>query len=160
HSDVSLDNYVSVNCYQVGLLDSVLIIRDGSEIAININDAELSESDLRYLKNFAARPQLIFNQFSIAGYDGYADREWALRRAAKQKIATMLSAHRVLEAKATLPFASFVYFSCIDNSFINEFANSITTVQAAFERARLNTIVLHPGDEYTLGECWDNAPAV
>src|SRR5262249_18762877 len=103
-SDVPVGSKVSVNCYQVGLLDSVLVIRDGSEIAININDADLSESDLRYLKNVAAKPGLVLNQFSVAGYDGYSDREGALRQAASQKIAGMLKAHRLLEAEATLPF--------------------------------------------------------
>jgi UDP-MurNAc hydroxylase len=158
--EIRLETGVALHCYQVGLLDSVVTIKCGDETIININDADLSQSDLRYLKSIAGAPQVILNQFSIAGYDGYFDRDAALKRVAQQKIESMLAVHQSLEAKHTLPFASFVYFSAIDNKFMNGFANSIRTVQDAFDAHDCATVVLYPGDCYTVGKPWDNRPAL
>ena len=151
---------VTINCMQVGLIDSALSVSDNTHSIINLNDADLSAPDHEYVKSVTPKPRLVVNQFSIAGYDGYIDREATLQRQARLKIENMLSDHRQLEAECTMPFASFVYFSAVDNRFMNQYSNSIGTVQRAFDAAGLKTAVLYSGDEYQPGDAWDNTPAL
>jgi UDP-MurNAc hydroxylase len=140
-------------------LDSLLAVTDGQHTVINLNDTDVPDSDLRRLRRHVGDADVILNQFSIAGFDGYLDAAGALKREAEQKLRGMISAHRLLGASYTVPFASFVYFSAVDNRFINQFANSIGDVQKAFDAAGLNTVVLRPGDEYRCGAAWDNRPS-
>jgi L-ascorbate metabolism protein UlaG (beta-lactamase superfamily) len=157
---VSLSPRTRITCHQVGLLDSILAVTDAGQTVVNLNDADMPQSDLARLRRQVGTPVALLNQFSIAGFDGYLDAGTALGRAASQKLGAMLDAHRILDARFTIPFASFVYFSAVDNRFVNEFANSIGDTQKAFDGAGLKTVVLRPGDEYECGSSWDNRPAL
>ena len=102
----------------------------------------------------------MLNQFSLAGYDGEHDRDVRLPAKARQIVDNMLANHRDLGAQVTIPIASFVYFSSVDNAYVNKYANSPRTVAKSFERAGLETVVLDHGDAYEVGLPWDNEPAL
>jgi hypothetical protein len=158
--DVLLAPGTRVTCHQVGILDSVLGVTDAGQTVVNLNDADMPPADLVRLRRQTGAPTVLLNQFSIAGFDGYLDPGTALRRAAREKLDAMLEAHCVLGATCTIPFASFVYFSTVDNRFVNQYANSIGDTQKAFDANGLRTVVLRPGDEYECGASWDNRPAL
>jgi UDP-MurNAc hydroxylase len=158
--EVRLSDRVAVTCYQAGLVDSALVVRDGPELVVDLNDGDLTKADLRQVRRRFGPADLVLNQFSVAAFDGNADAAKALRCAAEAKLEYMTLAHRLLDASFTLPFASFVYFSTTDNRFVNEYANSIEDVQRHFDRHGQATLVMAPGDVHTLGEPWDNGPAL
>jgi UDP-MurNAc hydroxylase len=51
-----------------------------------------------------------------------------------------------LKAKATIPFASFVYFCCEDNRYMNAYANTPADVARVFSNANLTLQILKPGE--------------
>lgn len=125
---VPLRNGAEVYCYQASFGDSCLGVRHGGEVLFNINDAELSASDSRRVLKDLGKVDLVLNQFSLAGYNGYLHYDQVLPTLAKEKLTRLLNNHRELQAKVTVPFASFVYFSSEDNRFLNGYANSPQTV--------------------------------
>ncbi|MGE3245456.1 MAG: MBL fold metallo-hydrolase [Beijerinckiaceae bacterium] len=159
-ADVDLGKGVRISCHQIGFIDSLLGVSDGAHTVINLNDTDVTAADLARLRKQFGPVDVVLNQFSIAGFDGYKNAAEALRRSAAGKLQSMIEAHRLLDARHTIPFASFVYFSAIDNRFINQYANTIDTTLRAFEHEKLDTIVLAPGDCHTPGEAWKNAPAI
>ncbi|MFL6672748.1 MAG: MBL fold metallo-hydrolase [Massilia sp.] len=137
---VSLPGGVDVYCYQASFGDSCLGVKHGGEVVFNVNDAELSASDCRRVLKNLGKVDVVLNQFSLAGYNGYLNYDRVLPTSAKEKLSRLLNNHRDLGAKVTIPFASFVYFSSEDNRFLNRYGNSpqavATFVQAHGYRVR------------------------
>lgn len=157
---VALDPHTTVYCYQVGQMDSCLAVISGETTVLNMNDAEVSPRDLAILRSDLGSPDVVLTQFSIAGYSGWVDVDRHLPPKAEAKLQAMVEIHRLLEAKVTMPFASFVYFSCADNAYINDYANTPQDVVEAFDRQALATAVLYPGDVMKVGEGHDSQQAL
>ena len=146
--------------YQVGLLDCSLVIRDGTYMIVNINDCDLNGHDQAVLARIAPNPDVVLNQFSIAGYDITTDFPNVLRRVAADKLTRCIDLHQKLNAKTTVPFASFVYFSAIDNKFVNTYANSIHDTAVRFEKENCKIVVLYPGESWAVGMPHDNSASL
>lgn len=146
-----------VLCYQSRQLDSALAVRSASGTILNLNDCDFGPRDLALLKGDVGEVDLLLNQFSIAGFDGV---ERGLPAVAKGILDDMVTAHRALKAGTTIPFASFAYFCCPDNRFINAYANRPTRIAERFEREGLALAVLQPGQACVMGETTDSGPAL
>ena len=138
-------------------MDSCLGVRRGSETVFNVNDAKINARDCRIIRRDLGRIDVLLNQFSLAGYSGYVDFEAHLPRHAQQDLDNMMANHRDLGARVAVPFASFVYFSCTDNRYLNRFHNTPGDVARLFGKA---AVMLYPGDGWTLGTPHDNEPAL
>jgi UDP-MurNAc hydroxylase len=149
---VSLAGGVEVYCYQANFGDSCLGVRHGGEVVFNINDAELSPSDCRRVLKNLGKVDVVLNQFSLAGYNGYQHFERVLPTSAKEKLSRLLNNHRNLWAKATVPFASFVYFSSEDNRFLNRFGNSPQVVASYMQAHDCRARFLFLGETALVGE--------
>jgi UDP-MurNAc hydroxylase len=131
---VSLGGGVEVYCNQASFGDSCLAVRHGGEVLYNVNDAELSAADCRRVLKDLGKVDVILNQFSLAGYNGYMNYAQVLPALAQEKLSRLLNNHRDLGARVTVPFASFVYFSSEDNRFLNGYGNHPGTVAAYMEQ--------------------------
>ena len=56
----------------------------------------------------------------------------------------------------TIPFASFVYFCCRDNAYMNAYANSPARAVSHLREQGLAALLLRPGERYAVGS--DPAP--
>jgi UDP-MurNAc hydroxylase len=157
---VALTPNTSVYCYQVGQMDSCLAVRGDGQLLVDINDAEADAGDCRTMRADLGPARVVLNQFSLAGYSCEADRDARLPGKARRILDNMIANHRDLGADATIPFASFVYFSSVDNAYMNAYANSPRAAHAAFAAAGLELAVLDHGDTYTVGAPWDSGPAL
>lgn len=149
-----------VYCYQVGQMDSCLAVLGDDEVLLNVNDAEVDAADCKLMRADLGPPRVVLNQFSLAGYTGEPDRAARLPVKARQVVTNMIANHRDLGAQVTIPIASFIYFSSVDNAYMNAYANTPRAVAEAFAGAGLRLAVLANGDRYTVGAAWDSAPAL
>lgn len=140
--------------YQVGQMDSALGVRSGSRCLLNLNDCEVTRQDCGLMRRDLGAPDVVFNQFSMAGYNGSPDTHEVLSQDAANILENVLDVHRCLGAAYTVPFASFVYFCCVDNSFINEHANSPLDVRDKLAAHGLRTAMMKPGDSLEVGSPW------
>jgi hypothetical protein len=149
---VFLAGGVDVYCYQASFGDSCLGVRHAGEVVFNINDAELSSSDCRRVLKNLGKIDLILNQFSLAGYNGYLHYERVLPALAQEKLSRLLTNHRDLDPKVTVPFASFVYFSSEDNRFLNRYANSPEAVASFMQENGCRVRFLVPGEAASVSD--------
>jgi hypothetical protein len=157
---VRLSPQTEIYCYQVGQMDSCLGVRASGRSLMNINDAVPTRWDCRRMRKRFGEAELVLNQFSIAGYAGFADRKTYLTRMAREHLDMMVENHRDFGAKWTLPFASFIVFSTEDNRYVNTYANKPRDVVERFRQEGEGIVCLYPGDEWTLGEPHDPAAAL
>lgn len=143
---------IDVLCYQSRQIDSALAIRCAEGKVLNMNDCDFGPYDWKVLRRIIGQPDIVFNQFSLGGFDGIEKR---LPIVAERILDNVVAAHRTLGAKVTIPFASFFYFCCQDNQFLNGYANSPRQVARRFAAERLDLVVLTPGQAYTCG-AFDN----
>ncbi len=157
---VHLRGSTRVYCYQVGQMDSCLAVLADGETVLNVNDAEADSHDCALMRADLGPVRVVLNQFSLAGYGGEHDRDARLPAKARQIVDNMLANHRDLGAEVTIPIASFVYFSSVDNAYMNAYANSPRKVAEGFAGAGLELAVLDHGDTYEVGQPWDSEPAL
>jgi UDP-MurNAc hydroxylase len=157
---IELARSTQVYCFQAGLSDSLLGVQVGGDRILNVNDAELSKHDISVIRREFGVPRVVLNQYSLAGCDGYGANGNILRAAAKGKLDRILADHRLLGAKQTIPFASFVRFCRTDNAYLNTFANSLRDVTRHFRDAGQQLAVLRPGDSLSEHRSWSNDEAL
>lgn len=157
---VRLTGKCEVYSYQEGLMNSCLAVLSDGKTIFNVNDAEIRGPDCKLIVQDIGKADVVLNQFSIAGYSGLPDRERRLRALAKSILENVVSNHVDLGARVTIPFASFVYFSCEDNRYINDFANTVHDLVAYAEPRNVDIAVLFPGDVFELDKPHANGPAL
>ena len=157
---VPLDGNTKVYCYHAGLMDSALAVLDNGQVALNINDARISTGECKLILKDLRHADVLLSQFSLAAYAGFEPPESFLPERAGQILRNMSEVHRALDAEATIPFASFIYFSTEDNKYINQFANTVGDAYGYLNRRGQTAIVLYPGDEYQVGQPHDSSEAI
>lgn len=157
---VRLADDVEIYCYQTHLVDSCLAVAAGGRVVFDVNDAELGESDCRTVLADLGKVDVVLNQFSLAGYIGPVERDVILPRMAQEKLARILDNHRQLHAAATVPFASFVYFSTVDNGYMNAYMNTPQAVYREFVERGLSCALMFPGDRWEISRPFDSEPNV
>ncbi len=146
----SLTSAVQVYCYPTHLGDSCLGVRYNGQNVFNINDAELGAEDCQKILQDFGDVDVITNQFSLAGYLGFANYSEILPKVAEDKLERLANNHQHLQANLTIPFASFVYFSTVDNQFMNQYANTPETVTRYMAQKHLKTHFMEIGEVFDL----------
>lgn len=157
---VDLTDNTKIYCYQAGSMDSAFGVLSDGKTVLNVNDCEINTKDCKRIVGTLGKIDTVLNQFSIAGYSGYKEREQFLPTQAENILKKMLNNHVDLEADVTIPFASFIYFSSEDNYYINEYANKPQDAYDYFQKNGQKMAVLYPGDTYEVGSEHDSAPAL
>jgi UDP-MurNAc hydroxylase len=143
------------------IYDSWLHIGDGRQSLLNLNDCQLgAPADLARLARRFGPPTVILSQFSYAAWKGgKADRAFREDAAAKKRD-TLAAQVRVLHPQFALPFASLIYFSNVENAYLNDAMNTPRIAAETLAAAGATPVVLYPGDEWELGVAHDNAEAL
>ena len=149
-----------VYCYHAGLMDSALSVLGQSQVIFNANDARISIGECRGILNDVGHVDVLLSQFSLAAYAGFEPHEKYLPQRAKEILENVSSVHRALDAKVTIPFASFMYFSSLDNKYMNNFVNSARDASDHLTRHGQHAAVLYPGDTYEVGAAHDSSQAL
>lgn len=158
---IAIDESLSLFVYAHRQLDSALgVLVNGKPVLLNINDTELSDGDIKILKRRFGRFPVLFNQFSIAGFDGNYEGD-DLLQGRKKVLEKVVHHHKSFEADVTVPFASFMYFCKDDNWDLNQFGNSIVEAKAFLEQNGCACGVLRTNSEFVpldrLASCNDLA---
>ena len=157
---VDLGGGTQVYSFHSRVMDSALGVIRPEGVVLNTNDAELTEADCKKVVKDIGRPDVMLDQFGIAGSSGQPNYDEVLSYLKRTKVANMMMHHRALGTQSTIPFASFVYFCMHDNKHINPYLSTMREVYNAFESAGLRCDALFPGDTWRLGEPWDSTAAL
>lgn len=138
--------------------DSWLCLRSGKETFLNTNDCWITEpKQAEYIKNKVGKVDVLFNQFSYAFWAGNIDQPEIRKKIAMEKLQSYKIECDIFQPTVTIPIASFVWFSHIENYFLND---SINTVEILYNFVKQNTsaepVVLFPKEKYWLGKQHDS----
>lgn len=132
---------IAVYCHRQ--IDSALgIFLDGNLMVLNINDAELNRHDVHLIKAAWGTPRIILNQFALAGSEGLPSK---LQLEAKKILNKVRGHHDMLDARFTIPFASFIKFCQPDNAYMNEHISTVDALKRCFQDGEKSLLSLPVG---------------
>lgn len=139
----------SVTCIKDGFYDSALLVENGDEKILNLNDCDIvTDARARELYKLTGRVDVLLTQFSYAAWKGgKANKAWR-ERAAREKIKTIELQQKTFLPKFIIPFASFIYFSNNQNKYLNDWANRPSDVVECLASSESQIIVLKPNDYF------------
>ena len=143
---VTLENGVKVKIIKFGYIDSALIIEGSTDKILNLNDCPLNDiNEIKRFRKDHGKFDLLLTQFSYAAWKGNEDNIEYRKKAASEKIETMINQYNILECKKIIPFASFIYFSNKLNKFMNDQINQPHIFQNQL-MSKIDSIILKPGE--------------
>jgi hypothetical protein len=161
HEDFVVAPGETIRIGRCGFYDSWNLFRAGGLSVLNVNDCELNtEQDLQRLKAEVGPVDVLLTQFSYAAWKGGRDNKALRQAAASEKLKTIGVQIRQLQPKYVVPFASFVYFSHVENFYLNDSINRIPETVDAIEASGAVPIVMKPKDIWSVGGAWDNQDAI
>ena len=156
-----IGQHTELICGKSGFYDSYLYVSDGHRSLVNLNDCPMSdEAELVKLKSKLGAVDVLLTQFSYAAWKGGRDNQAFRDAAAHDKLTTMATQATALDAKAIIPFASFVYFSNEENDYLNQGINTPDDVIADQSRHGAQVVVMKPGEMWEVGSAHSNEAAL
>jgi len=141
--------------------DSWNIFRAEGRSVLNLNDCHLNgDVDLARLADLLGPIDVLLTQFSYAAWKGGRSNRALREDAAREKLAAVRRQIKHLRPRYVIPFASFVYFSNVENAYLNDAINDIPRTVEAIQSAGAMPIVMKPANCWTIGEQWDNTQAI
>lgn len=156
---VSLTDDFKIKCVPNGTYDSWFYAIIGKNRVLNINDCMVdSISQSKIIKNLINDVDILLTQFGYASWVGDPEDKHLRKNASLEKLKRIKIQAKIFKPKFIIPFASFVKFSHVDNSYMNDEMNKISDVEK-FISQNTNSIpiILYPGDEWTGKESIDNS---
>ena len=160
-----LDNKNYLICDRVGVtIDSFLFIEFEGIKILNLNDCQIIND--RILQNIKktinhSSVDIFFNQFNYANWLGNEDRSDIRRKWASNKVNQNKKAIDLFKPKYFIPFASYCYFSHVENFYMNDSRNSIDKWHDTFDQYNGNkTLIMAPGDVWEYGTDHNSKTAI
>jgi len=152
---------VRVICGVSEFYDSWLHLRDDAHSVLNLNDcAEGDAAELRQIAALTGPIDMLLTQFSYAAWKGGRANAQFREVAARRKLETIAAQVHALKPRHVVPFASFVYFSNAENSYLNDHINRPADAAAAIAQAGAEPAILFPGETWDASAPHDNAAAL
>jgi UDP-MurNAc hydroxylase len=144
------------------LLDSWMAVFAEGKTLLNMNDCVFPDRrDLVKVKKRVGTVDVLLAQFSYANWVGNPDDLATQRTNAERKLTYIRRQVQLFQPSWFIPFASFMYFSHAENFFMNQSANRIGDVyRFASQELRTPTVVLYPGDAWSVGEPRDSSSSI
>ena len=144
---IDKDLYICIG--KVPFYDSWINFRINNTNILNVNDCVLENPKLVFdIKKILNRKiDVLFTQFSYANFiEKDKQKIRALQQLEKIKIQD-----QILNPTYLIPFASFIYFSHLENKFMNENINSVrNTYEFIIKNCKTKPIILVPNEQWNL----------
>ena len=144
---IYLTKTFSLTCIKDGFYDSALLINSNNDKILNLNDCEInSQSRIDEVNSITENVDVLLTQFSFAAWKGGKNNKKWRSEAAKEKIETMKKQIEGFKPKYIIPFASFIYFSNIENNYLNDAINKPQVVMDELKNLNSKIVLMKPND--------------
>ena len=157
-----LSDEFKIKCTSHGLIDSWFYAEINNTKILNLNDCRVNDIKKgNKIHSLTGNVDVLLTQYSYAGWIGNPEDVELRKSDAKEILHRIKMQIEVFHPKFTIPFASFIRFSHIDNSYMNDEVNRIEFVEK-FIKSKTDSIpiILYPGDEWKIFEQIDNTNAL
>lgn len=145
---INLSKDISVICGKVPFYDSWINFNIKDKNILNVNDCVLENSSLiseinQTLKN---KIDILFTQFS---YASYAPTKESRLKTAENQFLALKKQDELIKPKFIVPFASFIYYSNVENKYMNDSINSVMSAHEFMNKnCKSKAIILRPNQEW------------
>jgi len=147
NNEFKLSNNFSITCLKDGFYDSALLVNAEGEKILNLNDCEInSQKRINEIKEKTGQVDVLLTQFSFAAWKGGKKNIKWRKEAAKEKIETIKLQIKNFRPNYTIPFASFIYFSNFENSYLNDSINRPKDLLNELKDTSSNLTIMKPHD--------------
>jgi UDP-MurNAc hydroxylase len=150
----------SIRVIKCGSIDSLCILHLNKKIIINMNDCNVG-NELYKLKSIIKNLKIdcLLTQFGYASFISNPENTIARKTAAEKKLNQMSEQILFFKPEFVIPFASYMYFSNVENFYMNDMQNDISNVINEIKNKNSKPIVLYPGDIFEFTDI-DNKIAI
>lgn len=150
---LSDDFFITINKFDH---DSSILVRSKKFKVLNLNDCITSNfsysNSFKSLKNI----DVLLSQFSYASINGKPFDKKSREKSAIEQLNQLRDQILKFNPKTIIPFASFVRFSNVENSYGNDSINNIEKVHDFILKLDKNPLIMYPGDIYNLNDKIEN----
>jgi len=145
---INLSKDISVICGKVPFYDSWINFNIKDKNILNVNDCVLENSSLiseinQTLKN---KIDILFTQFS---YASYAPTKESRLKTAENQFLALKKQDELIKPKFIVPFASFIYYSNVENKYMNDSINNVMSAHEFMNKnCKSKAIILRPNQEW------------
>ena len=159
---VSLSEDFQIKCVPNGTYDSWFYAKIGNKKILNINDCMVdSTSQIKIIKKQIDDVDILLTQFGYASWVGDPEDIKLRKYASIEKLNRIKIQSDFIKPKFIIPFASFVKFSNVDNNYMNDEMNTISSVEEyIINNTNSTPIILYPGDKWIISENHENTNAI
>ena len=158
---VKLADDFTVICGRVPFYDSWILYDCNGTKILNINDCIVDgDASANAIRKIVGPVDLLFTQFSYAGWKGNPDETELRQKFATLKLRTMQTQIEAFKPEWTVPFASFAYFSHVENRHTNDSINKPQDAINAIIEAGSKPVLMYPGDKWSVGVTRENEQAI
>ena len=158
-----LNNNFKVHIKRFGFYDSALIANIAGKKIINLNDCVFeNKKELEQFGEYEGKANILLTQFSYAAWKGGVEnKKWRIK-AANEKIDRILDQAKALDSDIVIPFASFNYFSNVENFYMNETINTPQKViDKVFEEEKFfDLVIMQPEESQSISEIKQQASSI
>jgi beta-lactamase family protein len=149
----ALEHDFTIRVIRDQFYDSALLVDLAGKRICNLNDCPMhTEKRITAFQKAYGNCDVLLTQFSYAAWKGGRDNVQWRTSAAEDRLMSVVRQGRTLHAKTVIPFASFVYFANVLNSYLND---AVNTPQRVIEYCRVakapfECVVLKPMESFAL----------
>ena len=153
HKNIKLSDYVEFATHKVPYYDSWFSMKLDNFKIINFNDCVFDfEKDYVNLSKMIGSCDLMFTQFSYAGWCGNQSDKKSREIQADEKIRTMKKQIKYFRPKITIPIASFIFFSHKENFYNNDSINTPKMVNEKLKGTNTDLFFMRPFQEVNIND--------
>lgn len=159
---VELGGGMRILCGKIPFYDSWLMIETPDFRLLNTNDCILeSPARLGLIQPHVDSCDILFTQFSYANWQDSRDNRHARQELAAEKLRRIALQSRMFKPRFIVPFASFCYFSHVENEFMNADINMpADAVDFIAKNCDATPVLLIPNEEWDGMTPKDNRDAI
>lgn len=157
NTNFTIDNDFYIKIVKYGIYDSAILFYIDNTKIFNLNDCPIrSERELLKFKKSYGVCDILLSQFSYAAWKGDEKEINKRINAANEKINTLKNQINILKPKVYLPIASLIWFSHIENHFMNDSINKINDLPEKLSDNKINVIVMSPYEKQKINNLTQN----
>jgi UDP-MurNAc hydroxylase len=157
---ISLSADLALEVKPIPFIDSLNVVTVGGFTIVNLNDCVTSKSDLNWIKK-KYNVDVLLSQFSYANWAGNPEELVYRQDLARETLQKFINQIEVLQPKFVIPFASFVFFSHIENVHLNDSRVGIKRVHnEIIRKTSAHPIILAPGEVWEVGSTKENESSI
>jgi len=160
---VNLSEDVTARIVKHDFYDSSLAITTPDTKILNLNDAPMrTNNQIKSFKKKYGNFDILLTQFSYAAWKGGKKNKLYREQAAMEKISHIEKQANILNCKAVIPFASFIYFSNELNFYMNDSINTPGSLKKYFSEKhyRYDVIFFEPGEVQNVNNLKQNDKSI